>query len=118
MLGWRSGYADRARLGVAGLLLGGHDERVVKALVERHLGPVLAYDAERGTRLAQTAAAVLEAGSRTAAAARLFVHVNTVRQRVERLDALLGPGWDAPPRSLDVHAALRLMALRDDGCTT
>ncbi|WP_180357861.1 GAF domain-containing protein [Streptomyces sp. NP160] len=115
VLGWRTGHADRARLGVAGLLLGGADEGVVDAMVERLLGPVLAYDGEHGTHLEQTAAAVLEEGSRSAAAARLFVHVNTVRQRVERLDALLGAGWDGPPRSLDVQAALRLRALRRDG---
>lgn len=115
VLGWRTGHADRARLGVAGLLLGGTDERVVEAMVERLLGPVLSYDAAHGTHLEQTAAAVLEEGSRGAAAARLYVHVNTVRQRVERLDALLGAGWDAPPRSLDVQAALRLRALRRDG---
>ncbi|WP_119700371.1 helix-turn-helix domain-containing protein [Quadrisphaera granulorum] len=115
VLGWRTGHADRARLGVAGLLLGGADEGVVDAMVERLLGPVLVYDAEHGTHLEQTAAAVLEEGSRSAAAARLYVHVNTVRQRVERLDALLGAGWDAPPRSLDVQAALRLRALRRDG---
>lgn len=115
VLGWRTGHADRARLGVAGLLLGGADEGVVDAMVERLLGPVLAYDAEHGTHLEQTAVAVLEEGSRSAAAARLYVHVNTVRQRVDRLDALLGAGWDAPPRSLDVQAALRLRALRRDG---
>ncbi|MBF5080945.1 CdaR family transcriptional regulator [Quadrisphaera sp. INWT6] len=112
VLGWRSGHVDRARLGVAGLLLGGHDPGVVDALVERQLGAVLAYDAQHGTHLAETAAAVLEEGSRSAAAARLFVHVNTVRQRLERLHQLLGAGWEAPPRSLDVHAALRLLALR------
>ena len=36
----------------------------------------------------------------------------TVRQRAERLTELLGAGWDVPPRSLDVHAALRLQVLR------
>ncbi|ROP34562.1 GAF domain-containing protein [Pseudokineococcus lusitanus] len=112
VLGWRRGHADRARLGLAGLLLGGHDEQVVDALVEQQLGPALAYDAAHGTRLVETAAAVLEEGSRTGAAARLFVHVNTVRQRAERLGELLGQGWDVPPRSLDVHAALRLQVLR------
>ncbi|MEJ5866988.1 GAF domain-containing protein [Pseudokineococcus sp. 5B2Z-1] len=112
VLGWRRGHADRARLGLAGLLLGGHDEQVVDALVEQQLGPALAYDAAHGTCLVETATAVLEEGSRTAAAARLFVHVNTVRQRAERLTELLGEGWDVPPRSLDVHAALRLHVLR------
>ncbi|WP_299038505.1 helix-turn-helix domain-containing protein [uncultured Pseudokineococcus sp.] len=112
VLGWRRGHVDRARLGIAGLLLGGHNEQVVDALVEQELGPALAYDAAHGTQLVETATAVLEEGSRAAAAARLFVHVNTVRQRAERLGDLLGTGWDVPPRSLDVHAAMRLQALR------
>jgi hypothetical protein len=38
--------------------------------------------------------------------------VNTVAQRLERLTALLGAGWQRPERALDLQLALRLHRLR------
>lgn len=47
---------------------------------------------------------------------RLFLHRNTVLQRLEQLGAALGPDWHTPPRSLNLHLAL-LSTARDDGGT-
>ncbi|MHA3722807.1 helix-turn-helix domain-containing protein [Leucobacter sp. HY1910] len=71
------------------------------------LGPVLDYDRDHGTGLAETAAAFLDAGhSVPQAALDLHVHENTVRQRLDRISKLLGDGWAYGQRGLDCHIML------------
>ena len=48
------------------------------------------------------------------AADSLGVHINTVRQRLETLREITG-GWDDPARALELHIALRLALLLEDG---
>ena len=96
-------------LGVAGLV--GAGEVDVRAHVEQVLGSVLQYDAQRGTDLVGTLHAYFAAGqSPTRAATALHIHPNTVQQRLDRIRALLGDGWQQPDRALDVQVALRLLA--------
>lgn len=106
--------ADIADLGFIGVLLG--DRADVASYVERVLGPVLAYDAERGTELLRTLHAYYDQGASLSRAKDvLHVHVNTVVQRLDRVAHLLGPGWNAPARALEVHLALRLHRLTRGG---
>jgi GAF domain-containing protein len=96
-------------LGLAGLV--GAAEADIAGHVEHVLGPVTRYDAQRGTDLVGTLQAYFAAGqSPTRAAAALHVHPNTVQQRLDRVTALLGEGWQQPERALDVQVALRLRA--------
>jgi GAF domain-containing protein len=96
-------------LGVAGLV--GAGEVDVRAHVEHVLGSVLQYDAQRGTDLVGTLQAYFAAGqSPTRAATALHIHPNTVQQRLDRISALLGDGWQQPDRALDLQVALRLHA--------
>ncbi|WP_442817868.1 helix-turn-helix domain-containing protein [Streptomyces sp. NBC_01591] len=44
--------------------------------------------------------------SRTASA--LYVHVNTLHQRIDRITALLGPLWRHGDHALQVHLALTM----------
>jgi GAF domain-containing protein/sugar diacid utilization regulator len=102
-------------LGVAGLV--GADDVDVEAHVAHVIGPVLEYDAQRGTDLAGTLRAYFAAGgSPTRAAAALHVHPNTVQQRLDRISALLGEGWQHPDRALDIQVALRLQAWLRQRC--
>jgi purine catabolism regulator len=79
------------------------------AFREASLGPLLAY--ERGhphADLRLTLEAFFATNrnlSRTARA--LYVHYNTVKYRLERLEALLGPFVDDPERSATLELALR-----------
>ncbi|MFG3193763.1 helix-turn-helix domain-containing protein [Streptomyces omiyaensis] len=109
--------ADIADLGFIGVLLG--DRADIGAYVDRVLGPVLAYDAERGTDLVRTLRAYYEQGSSLSRAKdALHVHVNTVVQRLDRVAQLLGPDWNAPASALEIHLALRLHDLsRSAGAT-
>ncbi|MFJ7070321.1 helix-turn-helix domain-containing protein [Streptomyces sp. NPDC101115] len=102
--------AGTADLGFVGVLLG--DRADIASYVERVLGPVLAYDAERGTELLRTLHAYYEHGaSLSRAKDTLHVHVNTVVQRLDRVAQLLGPDWNTPARALETHLALRLHQL-------
>jgi hypothetical protein len=96
-------------LGVAGLV--GAGEVDVRAHVEHVLGSVLQYDGQRGTDLVGTLQAYFAAGqSPTRAATALHIHPNTVQQRLDRISALLGDGWQQPDRALDLQVALRLLS--------
>lgn len=97
-------------LGFVGLLVG--DRPDVASFVEAVLGPVLAYDADRGTSLVDTLDAYFRNGANLVRTRTdLHVHVNTVTQRLDRVRVLLGEGWQEPERQLEVQLALRLHRL-------
>ncbi|MEV5326707.1 helix-turn-helix domain-containing protein [Nonomuraea sp. NPDC052634] len=103
--------ADAGELGFVGLLIGAH--RDARGFLEATLGPVLDYDARRGTSLVRTLETYFGcrcALSRTAE--RLHVHINTVHQRLHRVSRLLGEDWQEPERALEIQLALRLHRLR------
>ncbi|MFD8695744.1 helix-turn-helix domain-containing protein [Kitasatospora purpeofusca] len=102
--------ASAGSLGFLGVLLGdGHD---VSGFVGATLGPLLDYDARRGTELVRTLRAYFDCGgSLTRAKDELHVHVNTVVQRLDRVEVLLGQDWNGPERSLELQLALRLQLL-------
>lgn len=110
VLGRTGDGASAVELGFLGLLLGdGHD---VEGFVERTLGPLQEYDAKRGTELVRTLAAYFGAGgSHIRAKEALHVHVNTVVQRLDRIETLLGPDWAGPERALELQLALQLLQL-------
>jgi len=102
--------AEADDLGFVGLLLG--DRQDVAPFVASVLGPVIEYDAERGTNLIGTLEAYFRNGENLAKARiDLHVHVNTVTQRLERITRLLGAEWQQPERQLEVQLALRLNRL-------
>jgi DNA-binding PucR family transcriptional regulator len=103
--------ASTAELGYVGLLLG--RDRDVAGFIRDTLGPVVEYDARRGTALVKTLEAYFGAGGGLARAAEvLHVHVNTVTQRLDRVAQLLGADWHNPDRALELQLALRLHQLR------
>ena len=108
----RAGHgAALADLGFVGLIAA--DRVDVDAYLARVLGPLLDYDAARGTELVDTLAAYFACGaSPRRAALRLHVHANTVAQRLDRIGVLLGPDWSAPERALELQLALRLQLVR------
>ena len=109
-LGHAGTGAAAADLGFAGLVVGSEPD--VGDYVRRILGPLLEYDAARGTDLVGTVEAYFAAGgSPRHTATTLHVHVNTVAQRLERVAALLGATWQQPDRALELQLALRLRRL-------
>ncbi|GAA1663862.1 helix-turn-helix domain-containing protein [Nonomuraea maheshkhaliensis] len=103
--------ADARELGFVGLLIG--TQRDARGFLDSTLGPVLDYDARRGTSLVRTLETYFSSRcglSRTAE--RLHVHINTVHQRLHRVSRLLGEDWQEPERALEIQLALRLHRLR------
>ncbi|MFJ8787609.1 helix-turn-helix domain-containing protein [Streptomyces sp. NPDC102462] len=110
VLGRHGDGASAGELGFLGVVLG--DRKDVGGFVRGTLGPLLEYDARRGTELVPTLAAYFGAGgSLTRAKDTLHVHVNTVVQRLDRIEALLGADWSRPDRALELQLALRLREL-------
>jgi DNA-binding PucR family transcriptional regulator len=109
--------ASLEELGFVGMVLG--DDPDVTGFVSASLGPILEYDARRGTDLMGTLQAYFVAGGNLARTKELLhVHVNTVSQRLDRIGKLIGEDWQAPERQLELHVAVRLhqvAAARDEG---
>ena len=102
----RTGHgAALADLGFVGLVAA--DTPDVDSYLTRVLGPLLDYDATKGTDLVATLAAYFACGaSPRRAALRLHVHANTVAQRLDRVGVLLGADWSEPERALELQLAL------------
>ncbi len=116
-LGREGQSASADDLGVYGLLLGVAGGEDVARFVRRTVGPVLDYDRERGSELARTLLTWYSCGGNlTRTAAELYVHVNTLYQRLDRVSSLLGEGWRTGDGALQAHLALQ--AHRALGATT
>lgn len=48
----------------------------------------------------------------SATAEKLFLHINTVRKRIDQIDTLLGLDWNDPVVRLQINTALQLLDLR------
>ena len=78
----------------------------------RTLAPVVAYDADHRTELMATLRAYLACGrDRTATAARLVIHPNTVAQRLRRIEKLCGHQLDDPATMMELTAAMTVYDL-------
>lgn len=110
----RSGeVSDATGLGLAQLVLGQGGPDELDAFIQSRIGPLLDYDARRGTVLVDTLDAWYVSGTRPGEAARiLHVHPNTISQRLERIGTLLDPRWRESAHDLDLQFALRLWKLR------
>jgi purine catabolism regulator len=76
--------------------------------VETAVGPLVAYDARHRTNLVETLDVYLATRKVAVAARRLYVHTNTLTNRLERISEILGPFADDPDRCLTLGLALRL----------
>jgi len=101
----RYGEAQPSRLGARTL-----DE--ARALVERVLGPVIAYDAEHGTELVASLTAFLDCNrSWQRASAQLFVHKQTLVYRMQRVEALTGLRLSDTSAVVELWLALRALQM-------
>jgi GAF domain-containing protein len=105
--------ADIAEFGVLGMVLEDPSPEQVQNLLERTLGPLLTYDREHHARLAETARSYFANSQNPPTAARcLGLHVNTVYQRIDRIDHVLGgTEWRSPRGALEMQVALQLHQL-------
>jgi hypothetical protein len=108
LLGGGVRVVDAAALGSVELLLATAPAEARQAFRASLLSPLLDYDADHGTELVRTLQVFLDcSGSWTRAAGAMFVHVNSLRYRMRRVEELTGLDLG----SLADQAAL-LLALR------
>jgi hypothetical protein len=91
------------------LLLASVPGSVLRSFRDRLLGPLLAYDERHRAELLPTLREFLAcSGSWNACAATMYVHVNTVRYRIRRIEELTGRDLSCLDDQVDFFLALRI----------
>jgi purine catabolism regulator len=114
----RGGLADFEEMGPYSLLGLVDDPREIRRYVEDTLGPLAGEDPE-SVELRRTLMVLLEVNLNVAEAARqMHYHYNTLRYRLGKLEAVLGPFTERSQLQLSLMVALRLIELRPPRETT
>jgi len=91
------------------LLLASVPGSVLRSFRDRLLGPLVAYDERHRAELLPTLREFLAcSGSWHACAAAMYVHVNTVRYRIRRIEELTGRDLSSLADQVDFFLALRI----------
>jgi DNA-binding PucR family transcriptional regulator len=91
------------------LLLASVPGSVLRSFRERLLGPLQAYDERHRAELLPTLRQFLAcSGSWNACAASMYVHVNTVRYRIRRIEELTGRNLSCLDDQVDFFLALQV----------
>jgi sugar diacid utilization regulator/GAF domain-containing protein len=114
-LGRGGAVVGTSELGPYGLLLRASTRDDLEAFARRTLRPLIDHDRAHGGDLLHTLRAFLEEDRvQRRAAARCFVHVNTIVYRVRRIEELLGVDLGDPAAVFDITLALRILDLLGD----
>jgi DNA-binding PucR family transcriptional regulator len=106
-------------LGLYGLLFRREDQDELSRFTDRLLGPLIAYDARRGSSLIETLDAYLaEGGAFRATARRLGIHLNTLRGRLDRIEQLCGSDPRDAKTRLDLQIALEIARIAGQNGST
>lgn len=96
------------QLGLYSLLVRFADERLLKSYVENTIGPLIAYDAEHNTELLKTLRCyLLNSENKSQTATDLYVHVNTVKYRLQKICDIIGIDLDDPDDVIDLQLCLK-----------
>jgi purine catabolism regulator len=89
------------------MLLGLHDRGVLRRFADDILGPLRAHDEQNGTELERTLRTFLgNDGHWSTTAAELYIHVNTLRNRIARITDLTGRDVTRLEDRVDLFLAL------------
>lgn len=103
------GHVDARRPSLLALLLTHDRSADLRRIAAQTLAPVIQHDRRRRTDLMSTLATYLATqGNATRAAERLTIHVNTLYQRLEKIDQLLPADWREGDSRLQIHLAIRI----------
>lgn len=102
-----------ADVGTHRMLLGLHDRGLLSRFADDILGPLRGHDDQNGTELERTLRAFLgNDGHWSSTAAELYVHVNTLRNRITRISELTGRDVTRMADRVDLFLALEADSLR------
>lgn len=115
-LGRRGSVIGAAELGPYGLLLQASSREDLEAFARSTLAPLLEHDRRHGADLTRTLRVYLDEDRvQRRAAARCFIHVNTVVYRINRIEQLIGRSLADPSTVFDLTLALRILDVLDGG---
>jgi hypothetical protein len=107
--GTRAAVVAGTELASHQLLFGALPDELRQSFCRRLLGPVRAYDQEHHSELVESLRVFLDcSGSWSQAAARLHLHVNTLRYRIGRVEELTGRDLSRFADRVDLFLALEL----------
>jgi PucR family transcriptional regulator, purine catabolism regulatory protein len=107
-----SSVATFADVGTHRMLLGLHDRDLLRRFADDILGPLRAHDEQNNTELERTLRVFLgNDGHWSTTSSELFVHVNTLRNRVARIGELTGRDVTRLDDRVDLFLALEADAL-------
>ncbi|QAU33032.1 GAF domain-containing protein [Janthinobacterium sp. 17J80-10] len=113
LLGSAGAIFDESALSLYSILFKDKSRSDVNAFLSSALGKLFTEADARKVELARTLICYLDQGHNAkAAAAILGIHINTFRQRLDMMNAILAD-WTHSGRALEVHIALRLWQLQD-----
>lgn len=113
-IGVRGRIVGQNELALYSTLFETHDRASLAAFLDTTIGALTAHDQKRGSELATTLLSYFDSNQNARAAAeRLGIHVNTMRQRLATVEDLIGH-WGNATRALEIHIALRLWNLGRD----
>lgn len=113
VLGREGELLDGDRLGYVGLLLDAANTGSSPDILRGPIQALVEHDSKRSTHLTETAWVFLETNLNLARTSEhLYIHRNTVRQRLERISGVIGEDWLDNTRRLDLHLALRIWRLQ------
>ncbi|MBC2640743.1 helix-turn-helix domain-containing protein [Rhodococcus wratislaviensis] len=99
--------ATFADVGTHRMLLGLHDRTILRRFADDVLGPLRTVDARNGSELERTLRVFLRNDCHwSATATDLYVHVNTLRNRVARITELTGRDVNRIEDAVDLYLAL------------
>ena len=110
---WSQGHGHLVMFSDLGVdrLLADVPESEIEAYCASVLGPLESYDLTTGTALVRTLDTFLATRNGALAARQLFVHYNTLKNRLAKIEEVIGPFVDDPDRCLSLSLALRLRRL-------
>jgi GAF domain-containing protein len=110
-IGMRGHIVGQNELALYSTLFETHDQASLHAYLKSTIGALITHDEKRGSELVATLLAYFDCNQNAKAAAeRLGIHVNTMRQRLTTAEGLAGH-WGNALRALEIHVALRLWTL-------
>ncbi|MFD6441521.1 PucR family transcriptional regulator [Peribacillus sp. NPDC060186] len=92
-------------LGVYRLLLQ-NDTFTLNSFITDYLGPILEYDAKHNSKLLLTLKVLISSGSKQEAADLLYIRRQTLYQRLEKLEGILGEDYLEPPHRICLELAI------------
>jgi len=99
-------------LGLFQLLSNVHGYKYARNYINKMIGPLIAYDMEKGTDLLKTLEEILHNTNLTETAEKMFLHRKTIVFRKKRIEKILGISLDEFETRLAIAAAIKLHKLK------